>query len=199
MNFKEWLISEEINPELKPTSKEIVLVNDGSFNPVHRGHVNVTLKAAEFCKNQGFKVIGPFMSPKHESWLQKKYKNKDDVLPSQDRLDLLKKSTEGTGIQIDDWEINSSLFKTSKEYEEHYNSKYPNATYVMIVGDDYGSCLPTPCFQMRNQVWNIRMPRTEELSSTKIRQAAYSGSSLSDIAFPAVADYMNKKQQKSNS
>lgn len=190
-NFKIWLTEEE---NQKPSTKKIILVNDGSFNPVHRGHINVTLRAAEVAKLAGFEVIGPILSPKHDSWIERKLKDSNQVLPAEDRYNLLSQAASGTGIEVDRWEIDSPTYKTAKEYKEHYESKYPGATYVMIIGDDYGSCKPTPCFETKDDIWYIRMPRTEGLSSTKIRNAISRGESLDDLASEPVRRYMSDRQ-----
>ena len=187
MNFKFWLTEEE---NIKPLNKKIILVNDGSFNPVHRGHINVTLSASEFAKLGGLEVIGPIISPKHDSWIERKLKDSNQVLPAEDRYKLLSQAVSGTGIQLDRWEIDSPTYKTAEEYKQHYESKYPSATYVMIIGDDYGSCKPTPCFELKNGIWYIRMPRTEGLSSTKIRNASSRGETLDDLAYEPVRQYM---------
>lgn len=192
-NFKIWLTEEE---NQKPPTKKIILVNDGSFNPVHRGHINVTLRAAEVAKLAGLEVIGPILSPKHDSWIERKLKDSNQVLPAEDRYNLLSQAAAGTGIEVDRWEIDSPTYKTAKEYKEHYESKYPGATYVMIIGDDYGSCKPTPCFETKDDIWYIRMPRTEGLSSTKIRNAISRGEPLDDLASEPVRQYMLGRQAK---
>jgi nicotinic acid mononucleotide adenylyltransferase len=66
----------------------------------------------------------------------------------------------------------------------------------MIIGDDYGSCKPTPCFETKDDIWYIRMPRTEGLSSTKIRNAISRGEPLDDLASEPVRQYMLGRQAK---
>lgn len=190
------IIKEEIESTVKenmpPTSK-IVLVNDGSFNPVHRGHINVTLAAKKFAESMGLDVVGLYMMPKHDDWLKKKFSDPSDMLPGRDRLEMLQDAVSGTGIEVSDWEIKQSTFASNQQMRSHFEGQHPGATYVMIVGEDYGACSPMPCFEEESGTWQLRLPRTEGLSSTKIRQAARKGTELKDLAFGRVQSYMKSR------
>jgi len=184
---------EKVSLEKSPPTNKIVLVNDGSFNPVHRGHINVTLAAESFAESMGFEVVALYMCPKHESWLEKKFSDRSDILPTEDRLEMLEDAVGGTGIEVTDWELNQSSYKDNRQLRDHFESIHPGSTYVMIVGEDYGSCSPMPCFEEENGTWQLRLPRTEGLSSTKIRQAARKGGGLQDIALSKVQKYMSSR------
>lgn len=193
MEFKNWLQADESK---KPENKNIVLVNDGSFNPVHRGHVEVTLAAKKYVESEGYNVVSLYMSPKHDEWLQKKFQNKpgEQIIPGEHRLAMVRQAVQGTGISVTDWEIRSGRYQGDPEYVRHFEQIHPGATFVMILGDDYGSCTPTPCFGQINGVWHVRLPRTGNLSSTRIRSAVRTGGEKIDDFLPAgVGDYM--KQQ----
>lgn len=183
MNFATWLSEQET---IGPQNKNIILVNDGSFNPVHRGHIDVTLAAKKFAENNGYHVVGLYMSPKHDNWLKRKFSGKDEnIIPAPSRLAMVRKATQETGISVDDWEISSNTFKTGPDYVQHFEQLHPGATFVMILGDDYGNCSPTPCFDQKDNFWHIRMPRTENLSSTRIRKAIKTGEEDVSKFFPS--------------
>ena len=48
--------------------------------------------------------------------------------------------------------------------------------------------------ETKDDIWYIRMPRTEGLSSTKIRNAISRGESLDDLASEPVRRYMSDRQ-----
>lgn len=192
------LIREEILKSDRPNSRNLVLVNDGSFNPPHRGHVNVTLSAAAAAKKMGYKVVGLYMCPNHPKWLEKKFKDRREILPSDDRFRLLQSVTAETGIVVSDWELMKPTWQSSQEYKRYFESKHPGALFVRVIGEDYGQCTPMPCFEMREGVWFLRLPRTERLSSTLIRKLVNSRNDTSDIAYKSVSDYMKMRQSFEN-
>ena len=182
------------NEPLGPPTRDLVLVNDGSFNPVHRGHINVTLAARDAAVAMGYNVVGLYMLPKHKSWLDNKFAGREGEIVSDDeRLAFLKSAVSGTGITLDDWEIKSKAHGTEASYRAHYEGKHSGATYVMITGSDYGACSPMPCFEEYSGSWHIRLGRTEGLSSTKIRSAAKAGEDMSKFTYPEVEKYMKGK------
>lgn len=175
-----WEAEEKDKPKeevVGPKNKNIVLVNDGSFNPVHRGHINVSHAAKKAATELGYNVVAVYMTPKHSSWLEKKFQGRNEkIIPAKERLELLKGAVKSDPeITVDDWEINQGSWKDSKALRDHYESVHPNTTFVMIVGEDYGECAPIPCFEIENGTWQLRLPRTEDLSSTLIRKLASTG------------------------
>lgn len=191
------LIREEIKRSNRPSTRSLVLVNDGSFNPPHRGHVNVTLTAGQTVKKMGYDVAGLYMCPNHPKWLERKFKNHSEILPPDDRFNLLQSITVGTGIVVSDWELRKPTWQTSAEYRRYFESLHPGASFVRIIGEDYGKCSPMPCFEMRDGAWFLRLPRTEGLSSTLIRKAVRSGDDTSNIAHKSVSDYMRVRGRPS--
>jgi len=193
-SFIREAVSLEKNEPIGPPTRDVVLVNDGSFNPVHRGHVNVTLAAKSAAEAMGYNVVGLYMVPKHKSWLERKFAGKgDQLVDDEKRLAFLRQAVGGTGITLDEWEIMGDSYNEEAQYKAHYEGKHPGATYVMITGSDYGACSPMPCFEMYGGSWHIRLARTEGLSSTKIRGAAKDGADMSEFTFPEVEKYMKGK------
>lgn len=183
---------EEVQGVNLPPTNKIVLLNDGSFNPVHRGHVNVTLASKKYAESVGLKVVGLYMMPKHDDWVKRKFSDPSERLPGEDRLDMVIDATSGTDIDISDWDLKQSTYANNKKLTSHFESLHPGATCVLIIGEDYGSCTPMPCFEYDGESWFIRLPRTEGLSSTKIRQAAKKKTGLENLAYPRVQNYMSK-------
>ena len=177
----------------RPEGTRLVLVNDGSFNPVHRGHINVTLAAAQFARDMGYTVAAVYMVPNHPSWLMRKFASRTEIMPGDDRLQMMRAATAGTEIRVSDWELRKPVYQNSDEYKRYFETLHPGATFVRLTGEDYGSCAPMPCFEFRDSVWYMRLPRTEGLSSTKIRRAVQSGESTQHFAYPHVRDYMGYK------
>lgn len=187
------LIQEEIKRNSRPSNRSLVLVNDGSFNPPHRGHVNVTLAAMRTVEKMGYDVVGLYMCPNHPRWLERKFKDRNEILPPDDRFNLLQSITAGTGIVVSDWELRKPTWQNSAEYKRYFESLHPGSTFVRLIGEDYGDCSPMPCFEMRDGAWFLRLPRTEGLSSTLIRKAIRSGDDTSAIAHKSVSDYMRTR------
>lgn len=177
----------------RPEGTRLVLVNDGSFNPVHRGHINVTLAAAQFARDMGYTVAAVYMVPNHPSWLMRKFPSRTEIMPGDDRLQMMRAATAGTEIRVSDWELRKPVYQNSDEYKRYFETLHPGATFVRLTGEDYGNCAPMPCFEFRDSVWYMRLPRTEGLSSTKIRRAVQSGESTQHFAYPHVRDYMGYK------
>jgi nicotinic acid mononucleotide adenylyltransferase len=181
----------------KPQTKDLVLVNDGSFNPVHRAHIQVTLDAKKYAEKIGYNVVGLYILPKHRTWLEKKFgKNSPEIIPDKMRFEFLKEAISGTDITLDDWELKSTQYSDNKQIRDHYERIHPGATYVMVVGQDYGKCFPMPCFEIENGTWQLRMIRTGEISSTKIRANSKSGlfDDLNKITYPKVISYMKQRE-----
>jgi hypothetical protein len=174
-----------------PGGTRLVLVNDGSFNPVHRGHINVTLAAAQFARDMGYGVSAVYMVPNHRSWLAKKFPSHAEIIPEDDRLQMMRAATAGTEIKVSDWELRKPVYQNSDEYKRHFEALHPGSTFVRVTGEDYGSCAPMPCFEFRDGVWYMRLPRGEGLSSTRIRRAVRARESTEQIAYPHVRAYMD--------
>jgi nicotinic acid mononucleotide adenylyltransferase len=194
-----WEKEEEQEKPVGPPTKDIVLVNDGSFNPVHKGHVMVTVAAKQAAIKLGYNVVAVYMLPKHSSWLERKFSGKDEeIIPDEKRIEFLLDATKNhSDIIVDTWEMEGSGYKDAAAMKAHYEEVHPNATYVMIVGEDYGECTPMPCFELENGSWQLRLHRTDNLSSTLIRKLGKE-KEVSDLFFPSVAKYYIDKPKTLN-
>lgn len=82
--------------------KGIILVSTGSFAPVHKGHLDMMEVAKASLEEQGHEVLGGYLSPSHDVYVQ----SKGDSLPFIDeRLYTLQKELEDhPWLMVDPWE-----------------------------------------------------------------------------------------------
>jgi nicotinamide mononucleotide adenylyltransferase len=53
--------------------ENVVLIKTGAFNPIHRAHISNMIKTKEYLERvHGFRVIGGYLSPSHDQYVQAK-------------------------------------------------------------------------------------------------------------------------------
>lgn len=77
-----------------PNSQRIVLLSTGSFNPVHREHIKMSLLAKKTLESDysNLYVVATVFSPSHHKYLSDKMKCSSDVISSQNRLEMIRLS-----------------------------------------------------------------------------------------------------------
>ena len=73
------------------TERPVVLLATGGFCPVHAGHIEMMERARAAVEGAGFVVIGGYLSPGHDAYLQAKCGAM--AIPAQERLRQCAKAT----------------------------------------------------------------------------------------------------------
>lgn len=102
--------------QLKKTvknKKNVVLLTTGSFDPFHKGHINMMNIAESYCTEKlDYNVIACYMSPSHDDYVSSKMKkyykgNIGEKYNIKKRIDIMKKlinNNNRDNLLIDPWE-----------------------------------------------------------------------------------------------
>jgi nicotinic acid mononucleotide adenylyltransferase len=116
----------------------------GAFSPIHAGHIIVMKTAKSELEKRGFCVIGGFLSPSHDEYVNLKDGGRAK-LDAKYRVSLCKKAVKGSDwLMADGWEsqhvtkpINYSVvYRRLKKYLAH---KFPTNSQInvcLVVGGD---------------------------------------------------------------
>lgn len=126
--------------------RKVVLIATGAYNPVHRMHLEVFLRAKEFLENEqhNFLVVGGFVSPSHDQYVSDKLKS--DFINSKDRLKMIKLGIQELGedswLIADPWESSQTKFigfpKVTKSLDQQLQDEFPlaNLKVIFLCGAD---------------------------------------------------------------
>ncbi len=91
------------NNTLQKSQKNCVLLTTGSFCPIHDGHIESMDKARHALENQGWNVLGGYISPGHDEYVSEKCKN--SFIPIAHRIAHIQKAIATIPwLSIDPWE-----------------------------------------------------------------------------------------------
>lgn len=80
LSFLDYKLSFLTTPTHKLSKKKgVVLLSTGSFSPLHRGHVQMMELAKKAVEDQGKEVIGGYLSPSHDSYVQSKGPGHEEI------------------------------------------------------------------------------------------------------------------------
>jgi len=89
--------------KLKNASKPCVLINTGSFCPIHKGHIEMMECAKRELEQYGFDVVGGYFSPGHDEYIFSK--NKEQSIPINYRIQLINEAIKDIDwLAVDPWE-----------------------------------------------------------------------------------------------
>jgi nicotinic acid mononucleotide adenylyltransferase len=89
--------------KLRNTGKPCVLINTGSFCPIHSGHIEMMECAKRELEQIGFDVVGGYLSPGHDEYIFSK--NKEQAIPVNYRIELINQAIEHIDwLAVDPWE-----------------------------------------------------------------------------------------------
>ena len=84
----------------------IVLLSTGSLAPIHRGHIQIMEDARDFFEKKGMHVVGGYLSPGHEEYIDAKLGS--SALSASHRLWLCAKALiDSDWLMLDPWEATS--------------------------------------------------------------------------------------------
>jgi len=88
------------------TRRLAVLLTTGAMNPLHRGHAQLMHQAVARLHIEGFDVVGAWLSPSHDGYVQPKAKKMDTIgLSAKFRLEAAKRAVaEDELLAIGSWE-----------------------------------------------------------------------------------------------
>ncbi|MES2824101.1 MAG: hypothetical protein V4732_10905 [Pseudomonadota bacterium] len=90
------------NPQ-RESQKDCVLLTTGSFCPIHDGHIEIMDKAKHTLENQGWNVLGGYLSPGHDEYVSGKCK--ESFIPITHRILYIQKAiADIPWLSIDPWE-----------------------------------------------------------------------------------------------
>jgi len=150
----------------KPTQEKVaVILSSGSFCPIHSGHVESVELAKKEVENQGYQVIGSFLSPAHDNYINRK--TKDKAIGIHKRIDDIIEFIRGKDdLFLDTWEglANSTdvnftdvIVRLSSALSVYFNKTID--VFFVCGGDNANFALT---FQNKGHVVVVNRPGYEE-------------------------------------
>lgn len=128
-------------------SKDVVLILNGSFNPITKAHVRLAQKAVEYTQNVLKKqVIKVLFSPVHEQYKFKK------LLPSKVREELIRLSLENTPpsfrdiAEVNHDELYADYPLYTYEVMQNLRKRYPHNQIYLVCGADLVAGMLIPSY-----------------------------------------------------
>ena len=124
----EWSLEKlRRNMERPRSGKRCVLLSTGSLNPIHLGHVAILDWTRHHLEMfHGFEVVGAFLSPSHDNYLDSKY-GTGKHLDAKTRVSLCKATTQDHPvIDIPTWESSDS-----REYWPEFTEVTENLVQIL--------------------------------------------------------------------
>ncbi|CAF1346389.1 unnamed protein product [Rotaria sordida] len=76
----------------------VVLIETGALNPVHRNHISNMIKTKQYLERvHGFNVIGGYLSPTHDEYVRGKLG--EELISGQHRIEICQKAIEEANQQ----------------------------------------------------------------------------------------------------
>ena len=137
----------------EPASKcRCVLLSTGSYNPIHRMHVESFYLARRALEERNLLVVGAFLSPSHDSYVRSKLGD-HDCIGTEDRLNMCQLSIDAQQgqdvgsqpfLSLDAWESSSCSHpidhnKVTLSLREYLAQHFPNESIrvVYLCGSDH--------------------------------------------------------------
>lgn len=119
-----------------------VLLSTGSFCPIHPGHIEKMELAKKHLTENGWNVLGAYLSPGHDEYVEMKCKG--HAIPIEERIALIEQQTQNISwIHIDPWEgvfnkvavtHTDVLYRLEMYLEKHCGKKIP--VFYVCGGDN---------------------------------------------------------------
>ncbi|KAF7562739.1 hypothetical protein G7046_g1403 [Stylonectria norvegica] len=155
-SFPAHRLKRTCDPALTP----LVLVACGSFSPITLLHLRMFSMARDHGRNEGFEVIGGYMSPVSDDY------RKLNLAPAQHRIRMCELGTENTSkwLMVDPWEAESPTYVPTARVLDHFDYEIneimggvectdgtrKRARIVLLAGLDLIQTMSTP------EVWDAR-------------------------------------------
>jgi len=83
--------------------KPVVLIMPASLSPCHQGHIDALLAAKARAKQEGWLVLGTYLSPSHDNYVSTKALGCNEW-PALKRIEYARDKVSNTSILVDPWE-----------------------------------------------------------------------------------------------
>lgn len=210
--------TDHINKKLleKTDLQKVVLLGTGSYNPVHRGHIELfKLVKDQLEKEHKLKVLGAYISPSHDHYVKSKLGK--NYIDSKHRVNMIELAIKEAGYDVwlccDKWEVEQDGFfdfpEVTMRMKTFITKKYPNENIRVIycAGSDHveklgchslGSkemgvaSIARPGYKQtqKSHVFNISTEFDYDISSTMIRKKIQSNEDLEKLEYKTVIQYM---------
>jgi nicotinamide mononucleotide adenylyltransferase len=125
---------------LSDTKKNIILLLNGCFNPIHNNHIRLLELAREHSNSLNiYHVIGGYISPTHDAGIQRKL----SILYAtwQNRLEMCRLAVKDSSwIMVDEWQIsqekNPGAQQSKQRLSDILKQLYPSIEIVSMCGGD---------------------------------------------------------------
>jgi len=191
----------------KPSKGFAVLLTTGAMNPVHKGHVQMLHQARERLESEGFAVIGAWLSPSHDGYVQPKASSlRTPGLSSAFRLELAQRATEEDEIvAVGSWEASQPGswpdFPVVAEALQHELRRHPEGQGVRVFyvcgSDHFRNC--GLHLGMRSGIGIVAVPRSAATGIACESSGREHPDKLVYLAKPAsgeIASYSSTKVRK---
>jgi nicotinic acid mononucleotide adenylyltransferase len=105
LNYHLHILTTPVDKLKKPiTNKPVVLLTTGGFAPVHEGHLYMMAAAKDKLTEQGYEVIGGYISPSHDAYAHQKYPGAEK-LSIYEKIELLRTALQNSDfLMVDPFE-----------------------------------------------------------------------------------------------
>jgi hypothetical protein len=177
------------------------------MNPVHKGHVQMLHQARERLEAAGYNVIGAYLSPTHDRYLQPKASSLGTIgLTGPFRVEVAKRAAQGDDfVAISDWEVAQSRFVDFPEVAQTLQSHVGDSAKVFYVaGTDHASRCGITDGSFRYGISLVIVPREGEAVPSEIpgkvflaqpgggEVAAYSSTKVRNALKQGDLDYVSR-------
>ena len=119
---KEWNQWEMWQPH-HGIRKTAILLSTGAMNPIHLGHIESMNLAKHRLREEGYLVIGGFISPSHEGYVKPKMARKNErYFPTDVRLEMVRRAVGRLGqfgdVQLWHGDIDSEWMEVEEKFQK---------------------------------------------------------------------------------
>lgn len=179
-------------------ARAAVLLSTGAMNPVHVGHAELLRSAARRLEQEGYAVLGAFLSPTHDDYVQPKARSFGKVALSGDmRLELVRRTLgeEEPLVSAGGWEVSHSRFadfpEVCGELQRHLAASHVDARVFYACGTDHAKKCGLSG-GMRHDVGLVIVPREGERPPREVPEKVL----VAEPAAGEVAGYSSTKVRR---
>jgi nicotinic acid mononucleotide adenylyltransferase len=196
-------------PSIDLAGKNIILVFHGSYNPVHKGHIQLCKEAMKICADRGLNVTRKIFSVASDETIRLKINKKASTNPGENREVLFDCKTREDMISnaLKEEQINGVEIICHKEDNDRYTlvskaiHRKANDIIVMVGGSDWVDDKPDI---IKNGICNsakqcfpaliIARDESNSMSSTELQKCLEKEKEFCKLSYKSVYDLVNLKE-----